>query len=133
MNLGLHSAEPFLQRLRRLFMNWDMGTLLRSLAGGAAIAGAATVFAAGAEAQGSMTAIACTNLASRASLMITIDLQKRTVNSSPARISDTQITWYEEKEHANYKLDRKTGALESVIPSSTGGYFLHYQCKLNGT
>ena len=31
----------------------------------------------------------------------------------------------------NYTLDRKSGALTQVAPSSTGGYFLHDRCKLS--
>ena len=76
--------------------------------------------------------IACVNTVSRAGWQIRVDYQKNTVNALPAHITAGEITWYDDKEHANYTLDRKTGALESVIPSSTGGYFLHYQCKLNG-
>jgi hypothetical protein len=110
-----------------------MLTLTRMLAAGAAISATAAVLAVAGEPPAGRTEIACTNLVSHAGLQINIDFQKRTVNSNPARIGDAQITWHDGKENANYTLDRKTGALESVIPSSTGGYFLHYQCKLSGS
>ena len=80
--------------------------------------------------QGNISAVSCTNSVSHAGLKITIDFRNRTVNSNPARIGEAEITWHDGRENANYTLDRRTGSLTSVIPSSTGGYFLHYQCKL---
>jgi len=77
-----------------------------------------------------ITAVNCTNTVSHAPMQIHIDFTKHIVNADPAQIGDAEITWHDDKEHANYTLNRKTGMLESVIPSSTGGYFLHYQCDL---
>lgn len=74
--------------------------------------------------------ITCTNTVSHAPMRISIDFAKHMVNADPAQIGDAEISWHDEKEHANYTLNRKTGMLEAVIPSSTGGYFLHYQCNL---
>lgn len=74
--------------------------------------------------------ITCNNTVSHAPMQIRIDFTKRLVNADPAQIGDAEITWHDDKEHANYTLNRKTGMLEAVIPSSTGGYFLHYQCDL---
>ena len=107
--------------------------LPRIIASCAAMSAAMAGSAIAGEAQGNSTAISCTNSVSHAGLQITVDFQKRTVNSNPARIGDAEITWHDGRENANYTLDRKTGSLQSVIPSSTGGYFLHYQCKLNGS
>jgi hypothetical protein len=108
-----------------------MRTLPRLLFIAAAIAAGHPGGATGSE-NARASEVTCTNLASHADWKIIIDIQKQMVNSQPARISDSQITWYDGKENANYTLDRRTGALESVIPSSTGGFFLHYRCKLNG-
>lgn len=77
--------------------------------------------------------LTCMNTVSHAPIQIRIDFMKHTVNSDPAQIGGAAITWHDDKEHANYTLNRKTGMLDAVIPSSTGGYFLHYQCNLHLT
>jgi hypothetical protein len=74
--------------------------------------------------------LTCMNTVSHAAMRIRIDFGRRMVNADPAQIDDAQISWHDDKEHANYTLNRKTGMLNAVIPSSTGGYFLHYQCDL---
>lgn len=74
--------------------------------------------------------VTCTNTVSHAPMQIRIDFARRLVNADPAQIGDAEISWHDDREHANYTLNRKTGLLEAVIPSSTGGYFLHYQCDL---
>jgi hypothetical protein len=77
-----------------------------------------------------ITTIPCTNLVSGTSWQITIDFAKSTVNSNPARISGAQITWHDASDGGNYTLDRRSGKLTVVVASSTGGYFLHDQCRL---
>src|ERR1700733_6186538 len=42
---------------------------------------------------------------------IAINYEKRTVDSNPARISDTEILWRDAKTGWKYTLDRKSGAL----------------------
>lgn len=74
--------------------------------------------------------LTCTNIVSHAPMQIRIDFAKHMVNADPAQIGAAEISWHDDREHANYTLNRKTGMLEAVIPSSTGGYFLHYQCDL---
>jgi hypothetical protein len=76
------------------------------------------------------TAITCTNPASGATWQIRIDYDRRTVDSYPASITDTTISWHDDSDGGNYTLDRKTGELTVVIASSTGGYFLHDRCTL---
>jgi hypothetical protein len=76
------------------------------------------------------SAITCTNPASGASWQVKIDYDRATVDSSPARISDAQISWRDRTDGGNYSLDRKSGELTVIIASSTGGYFLHHRCKL---
>ena len=75
------------------------------------------------------TAITCTNPASGASWQISIDYDRGTVDSNPARISDATISWHDAKDGGNYTLDRKSGDLTVIVASSTGGYFLYDHCR----
>ncbi len=84
-----------------------------------------------AAAQQSESAITCTNPASGAVWQIRIDYQRKTVDSNPARIDAGEITWRDASDGGRYTLDRKSGNLEVVIASSTGGYFVHDVCKLD--
>jgi hypothetical protein len=72
----------------------------------------------------------CTNPASGAQWQIRIDYGRHTVDSHPARFSDAEIYWHDARENTDYTLDRKSGNLTVVVPSSTGGYFIHDNCKL---
>ena len=76
------------------------------------------------------TAITCTNPASGASWQIKVDYDRSTVDSNPARIRDTMISWHDATDGGNYTLDRASGELTVIVASSTGGYFLHHRCKL---
>jgi hypothetical protein len=87
-----------------------------------------SVSAAGAE-RGE-TAITCTNPASGASWQIKVDYDRSTVDSNPARIRDTMISWHDATDGGNYTLDRKSGNLTVIVASSTGGYFLYDRCRL---
>jgi hypothetical protein len=93
----------------------------------------ATVLAVGfsVPAIGGETAITCTNPVSGATWQIRIDYERKTVDSYPATISDTKISWADAKESSNYTLDRKSGDLTVVIRSSTAGHFLYDRCKLD--
>ncbi len=77
------------------------------------------------------TAIICTNPVSGATWQIRIDYERKTVDSYPATISDTKISWADAKESSNYTLDRKSGDLTVVVRSSTAGHFLYDRCKLD--
>lgn len=70
----------------------------------------------------------CTNPASGATWQIHIDFAQRTVDGNAARIGDDEIAWHDAKDGGNYTLDRKSGKLTFVAPSSTGGYFLYDRC-----
>ena len=83
-----------------------------------------------AKAQQGEVAVTCTNPISGASWQIRIDYDRRTVDSNPARISDTSISWRDAADGGNYTLDRKSGNLTVIIASSTGGSFLYDRCKL---
>ena len=74
----------------------------------------------------------CTNPASGSSWQIKINFQAATVDSNPARISTTTISWHDSTDGGNYSLDRATGNLTVVIASSTGGYFIHDRCRPRG-
>jgi hypothetical protein len=98
--------------------------LLAMLAAGLAASGAA------AQTQTGSRVITCSNPASGASWQISIDFDRRTVDSHAAMISDSTIFWRDPRDQGNYTLDRKSGSLTVAVPSSTGGYFIHDQCKL---
>ena len=74
--------------------------------------------------------LTCTNPASGAQWQIRIDYGRRTVDSHPAKIGETEVYWHDARENTDYTLDRKSGNLTVVVPSSTGGYFIHDLCKL---
>ena len=88
---------------------------------------ALAVFAA--PAQAGEIAVTCTNPVSGASWPIAIDFDRGTVDSNPARITDTEISWRDAKDGWRYTLDRVTGKLTVVLASATGGNFLYDQCK----
>jgi len=52
------------------------------------------------------------------------------VDANPAQVGAGEITWHDAKDGGNYTLDRASGNLTVIVPSSTGGYFLHHHCKL---
>ena len=81
-------------------------------------------------AQRSAVDVSCTNPHSGATWQIKIDYDNSTVDSNPARINDTVISWRDAKDGWNYTLDRKSGRLTVTLASSTGGSFLYDQCKL---
>jgi hypothetical protein len=74
--------------------------------------------------------ITCTNPTSGATWQISIDYDQATVDSNAARLSDTEISWRDRKDGANYTLDLRSGELTVTVASSTGGYFLHDRCGL---
>jgi len=75
-------------------------------------------------------AITCTNPVSGTSWQIKVDYDRSTVDSNPARISSSEISWRDAEDGWNYSLDRKSGSLTVVLASSTGGNFLHDRCEL---
>ena len=79
---------------------------------------------------GEVALFTCTNPASGAQWQIRIDYGRQTVDSHPARFSDAEIYWHDAQENTDYRLDRKSGNLTVVVPSSTGGYFIHDRCDI---
>jgi hypothetical protein len=74
--------------------------------------------------------ITCTNPFSGASWQVRIDYDRSTVDSNPARIRETEISWRDASDGRNYSLDRKSGKLTVVVASATGGNFLYDRCDL---
>jgi hypothetical protein len=75
-------------------------------------------------------AVTCTNPYSGATWQIAIDYDLKTVDSNPASIGETEISWRDAKDGWRYTLNRKSGALTVVLASATGGNFLFDQCRL---
>jgi hypothetical protein len=96
---------------------WLLGTLVADKAAGGAV-------------RHGESAITCSNLASGVSWQVRIDYDKGTVDSNPARISDTQISWHDATDGGNYTLDRKSGNLTAIFASSTAGHFIYDRCGL---
>ena len=96
----------------------------------AMLAAGLAYWSAAAQTQAGHRVMTCSNPASGASWQITIDFERRAVDSYPATISDSTISWRDPRDQGNYTLDRKSGNLTVAVPSSTGGYFIHDQCKL---
>jgi len=94
----------------------------------ALVAGALTLGTAGTSNAGE-TAIDCTNPASGVKWQIVVDVERGTVDSNPAEISDSKISWDDPKDGGHYTLDRESGRLRMVAASSTGGYMLFDRCK----
>jgi hypothetical protein len=72
--------------------------------------------------------LVCTNPASGVNWRIKIDYLRSTVDSQPARIDEDEITWFDKHDGGTYTLQRKSGELQFVAPSSTGGYFIQDHC-----
>ena len=119
------------QAVRPLVLTRPLVLLTRPLALAiAALAVGIAVPAISSEAQHGETAITCTNPVSGANWQIRIDYDRSTVDSNPARISDTEISWRDATDGWNYRLDRKSGNLTVILASATGGNFLYDRCKL---
>jgi hypothetical protein len=112
------------------FMLRIMATIPPCAAGVAAVAGVGFAAAALA-ATPSESAITCTNPASGTTWQIKVDYAHNTVDAYAASISDRKISWHDAKDGGNYTLDRKSGDLTFVAPSSTGGYFIFDRCSLD--
>ena len=114
-------------------MNRSEGQWLRLLVLVAASVGLLAWSAAvsSAEIQHGEIPITCTNPVSGATWQIKIDYDHATVDSNPARISDSEISWREASSGWYYRLDRKTGNLTVTLASATGGNFLYDRCRLD--
>jgi hypothetical protein len=126
----MYAIDQKLGRLSRPGSTWPFGawpSKIWLLA--AAVIGASAAPALGGEVQHGEAAVTCTNPASGANWQIRIDYDRSTVDSNPARISDANISWRDDKGW-NYTLDRKSGKLTVILASATGGNFLYDNCAL---
>jgi len=73
----------------------------------------------------------CTNPFSHVTWPLHIDFYRHTVDSTPAQIGSSAISWFGSTHGRHYTLNRNTGRLTVVIASSTGGYFLHDHCAIS--
>jgi hypothetical protein len=106
--------------------------MIRSAAAGIALATGMFGFGAAAvAATPSESAITCTKPASGTTWQIKVDYEHNTVDANAADISDSKISWHDAKDGGSYTLDRKSGNLTFVAPSSTGGYFIFDRCSLD--
>ena len=99
------------------------------LALSAALAAAAAC-AASAQAERGEKPVTCTNPFSGVRWQIKIDYDRGMVDSNPARIDETSISWRDSSDGHNYSLDRRSGKLTVVVASATGGNFLYDRCDL---
>lgn len=86
---------------------------------------------AGAQAQQTAVAITCSNPFSGVRWQITIDYQKSTVNSYPADITRSAISWFDPRDGGFNSIDRASGELVTALGSSTGGWLRHNHCSLD--
>ncbi|MGA8398267.1 MAG: hypothetical protein WB697_00140 [Stellaceae bacterium] len=92
-----------------------------------AFAGCQIAATSGFAAEGGLLHLRCVNVVGGANWPVVIDLDHGQVDSRPATISQVWIKWEDDK-GGIYELDRVTGKLQLRGASSTGGYFLHYEC-----
>jgi hypothetical protein len=77
---------------------------------------------------GGVLHLRCTNPVGGANWPVLVDLDHNLVDQHPATISGGWIKWADGKGGV-YELERGTGKLRLRAASTTGGYFLHYNCQ----
>jgi len=70
----------------------------------------------------------CVNPTGGATWTVVVDLDHSLVDSLPAKISESWISW-RNAGGGIYEFERATGKLQLRAASTTGGYFLHYTCQ----
>jgi hypothetical protein len=93
----------------------------------AAVIGCQIAAVSGFAAESGLLHLRCVNAVGGANWPVVVDLDHNQVDSRPATISDSQIKWQDDK-GGIYELERATGKLQLRGASTTGGYFLHYEC-----
>ena len=71
----------------------------------------------------------CTNPKSGTTWAVKVDYGQSTVNSFPAKITESQIAWHDASHGGYYYLDRASGALTFKNATTTGGYSIHDTCR----
>jgi hypothetical protein len=77
---------------------------------------------------GKLLHLRCTNPVSGANWQVVVDLARQRVDSLPAEISDSWISWHDPA-GGFFDLERATGRLRVRIASSTGGYSSYDTCR----
>jgi hypothetical protein len=72
----------------------------------------------------------CTNASSGMTWDVKVDLDRNMVDSFPALITKSNISWRDTVNGGSYDLDRSSGVLTWVNASSTGGYMLFHRCNM---
>ena len=93
-----------------------------------AIIGCHVAATSGFAAESGLLHLRCVNMVGGANWSVVVDLDKGEVDSRPATISQSSIKWRDDK-GGLYELERATGKLQLRGASTTGGYFLHYECR----
>jgi hypothetical protein len=115
---------------RRMAMGTHSRLRKRILTAAAGLAAGLALLPLSAIAEDGLTALTCTNPVSGASWQITIDYRGPTVDTYPAEITRSEISWFDPKDGGNYRLDRASGDLKGSVASSTGGFFRRGHCTL---
>jgi hypothetical protein len=102
---------------------------VRILCRAAGLAAALGLGGAAGAGQAAAMALHCTNTTSGATWDIPVDLAHGEVDSVPATITDSAISWEDATLH-HYDFDRATGDLDMHVASSTGGFYLTDRCVL---
>lgn len=76
------------------------------------------------------SSVTCTNPVSGVHWQIVIDYQKKTVDSFPAAITRSEISWFDPRDQGYNTIDRASGELVTAVGSSTGGWLRHNRCSL---
>jgi hypothetical protein len=84
---------------------------------------------AGTGAHATQFTIKCVNVASGTSWSLKVDDRQQTVDGAPARVTAAAIAW--RNNGGFFDLDRSSGVLTFTNASSTGGYILRHQCRLD--
>jgi hypothetical protein len=71
----------------------------------------------------------CTNPKSGTTWDVNVNYQQSTVDSFPAKITNSQIAWHDTSHGGYYYLNRATGVLTFKNATTTGGYALHHTCS----
>ncbi|MGH6823418.1 MAG: hypothetical protein ACREC4_08005 [Methylocella sp.] len=91
---------------------------------------AASIGAAGAQpGRQSKGDLQCTNPNSGTTWDVKVDYDRSTVDSFPAKITNSQVSWHDTLHGGYYYLDRASGALTFKNATGTGGYALHHTCR----
>lgn len=103
---------------------------VRALSAAIAIFGAMAWPSGAADAPRGAISITCTNPVSGVHWQIMVDYGKKTVDSFPAEITRSEISWFDPTNQGYNSMDLTSGELVTALGSSTGGWLRHNHCSL---